>query len=291
MSAIGSLRTAVRTLRRTPLLFGVAFAYGLALLPQTALQFLGVPLASVALQAAAFFVGPFALAGVVGLAANALDGAPVGVGSFVRSGKENYVRVLLGTILETAIVLVFVAAFVFGTIVVGVAAVGSGAGAEAVLPSVLAVALLAGVPYLVVAFFIQFFPVAIVVDDAGVSDAFARSYQLVRANLRSALGYSIVAHGVSLLLSAPVVAYVVYRSLDGFAGIGADAAAGSGAGPVPGMVRTALSPPEVAAVSVASLAATTATFAFLHTYAVAFFTETDRSSPNRVRPRAGRRYR
>ncbi|WP_101296424.1 DUF7847 domain-containing protein [Halegenticoccus soli] len=280
MSAIGSLRTAVGALLGSPVLFLAALVYGLVVLPQNALSLVGVPLLPQLIQVLTFFVTPFLLAGIVGMAAEAIEDGDTRLGTLVGVGKSRYLTMLLGKLAETAIFVVFFILAFFGVLfaVIG-AGVGGGfaagnAGPAALLP-LLAVVALVVIPFLLVTFFIQFFPVAIVVEEAGAVESFKRSYAVVRNNLLSALGYSVVSLAVSLLLGAPLGGYVLFRSL-GASGPGMDATTGApGAAPVPDptSVATPFSPPEIAGVAALSLALTTVLFAFRNAYAVAFFAE------------------
>jgi hypothetical protein len=129
------------------------------------------------------------------------------------------------------------------------------------------------VPYLVVLFLIQFFPVAIVAEDRDVIAAFKRSYGVVRSNLLPAIGYSLLSWLVSLIAAAPVTAFTLSRTLSGFqqAGAGGTPPAGGGFGGAGAGSLSLFSPVEVAVISAMSLVLTTVLLAFKQSYAVAFF--------------------
>jgi hypothetical protein len=293
MSAVQSLRTAVDALSRSPVLFLGGLVYALVVLPQRALQLASVPLAPAALQLLTFFLTPFVVAGVVGMAREALDG-DASVGAFTATGKGRYVDLLLATLVEFGIQLAFGIAFLVLALVTVVAAGGSVGPvglAGAVLGIVLALA------YLVVLFLVQFYPIVVVVDDAGPVDAVTGSVEFVRGNVASTLGYSVVTVVLGGLAALPVSGFVAYRFLTSGAGSGETpgpigggmSPGGPGTGGTPGMgelfgggVGLGLSTPEVVALSLVSAATTALFFAFRHTYATAFYRLNGRSVEERV---------
>jgi len=284
MPAVDALQTALSTLARAPILFVGGLASALIVLPQTAAQLAGVPLAPTALQVLTYFITPLFLAGVLGMAHEALDG-DTSLGTLVDRGRDRYVSMLLANIFETAIVFAFgllfaivgivVAITVFGTAAAaeGAAAIG-GVGVATVLFVVVVFGLLA-LAFVVVMFFLQFYPVAVVVEDAGPVDAFTRSYGVVRSNLLSTLGYSVITVVVGFLTSLPLTGFVIYRTLTSLESMqggpptgGAPAGGGFGAGAAPQL----FSLPEVIGISLLSLVLSTLITTFVRTYAVAFFT-------------------
>jgi hypothetical protein len=285
MAVLSSLRTALGSPVSNPVLFVASFLIGLVTLPQNALSLLGIPLAPTLLQLVTFFVTPFLLAGLVGMAVEAqADGTAVGTLS--REGKEHYVPLLLGTLLRTAIQFAFgivVALFGIVAVVVGIGGTGalSGGGLDpAALAGSLGLVLVAFLlfallPYVVVMFLIQFFPVAIVAEDRDVVEAFKRSYGVVRSNLLPALGYSVLSWVVSVLAAAPVTVFTLSRTLSRFqdASAGGSPPAGGGfggAGAGAGSISL-FSPVEVSVISAMTLVLTTLLLAFQQSYAVAFF--------------------
>ena len=283
MAVLSSLRTALGSLVSSPVLFVASFLIGLVTLPQNALSLLGVPLAPNLLQLVTFFVTPFLLAGLIGMAVEAQADGTV-VGTLSREGKAHYVPLLLGTLLRTAIQFAFgIVLVLFGVVavVVGVGGVGAlsegGLDPGALLGSlgllVVVFLLVVVVPYLVVLFLIQFFPVAIVAEDRDVIAAFKRSYGVVRSNLLPAIGYSLLSWLVSLIAAAPVTAFTLSRTLSRFqqAGAGGTPQTGGGFGGAGAGSLSLFSPVEVAVISAMSLVLTTVLLAFKQSYAVAFF--------------------
>jgi hypothetical protein len=296
MSAVQSLRTAVDALSRSPVLLLGGLVYALVVLPQRALQLASVPLAPAAVQLLTFFVTPFVVAGVVGMAREALDG-DASVGAFTATGKGRYVHLLLATLVEFGIQLAFGIAFLVLALVAIVAS--GGGGPVAILGAALAVAL--ALAYLVVLFLVQFYPVLVVVDDAGPVDAVTGSVDFVRSNVASTLGYSVITVVLGGLAALPVTGFAAYRFLTSGPGAGpggGDAPGpigggmspgGPGTGGTPGMgelfgggMGLGLSTPEVVALSLVSAATTALFFAFRHTYATAFYRLNGRSVEERV---------
>jgi hypothetical protein len=292
MSAVQSLRTAVGALSRNPVLFLGGLVYALVVLPQRALQLASVPLAPAALQLLTFFLTPFVVAGVVGLAREALDG-DASFGAFTATGKGRYVDLLLATLVEFGIQLAFGIAFLVLALVAIVAS--GGGGPVAIVGAALGVAL--ALAYLVVLFLVQFYPIVVVVDDAGPVDAVTGSVDFVRSNVVSTLGYSVVTVVLGGLAALPVSGFAAYRFLTSGAGSGDTpgpigggmSPGGPGAGGTPGMgelfgggMGLGLSTPEVVALSLVSAATTALFFAFRHTYATAFYRRNGRSVEERV---------
>jgi hypothetical protein len=293
MSAVQSLRTAVDALSRSPVLVLGGLAYALVVLPQRALQLASVPLAPAALQLLTFFVTPFVVAGVVGMAREALDG-DASFGTFTATGKDRYVDLLLATLVEFGIQLAFGVAFLVLALVAVVAAGGS-VGAVGLVGAALGVLL--ALAYLVVLFLVQFYPVLVVVDDVGPVDAVTGSVAFVRGNVVGTLGYSAVTVALGLLAALPVSGFAAYRFLTSGAGSGETpgpigggmSPGGPGAGGTPGMgelfgggAGLGLSTPEVVALSLVSVATTALFFTFRHTYATAFYRLNGRSVEERV---------
>ncbi|MFC6826190.1 hypothetical protein [Halopelagius fulvigenes] len=288
MAAIDALRSALSALGRNPVLFLVGLLYGLIVLPQQALSLTSLSFLSYPLQILTFFVTPFVVAGLLGMASEGLDGE-TSLSTLTRVGRDRYVPLLVGSIVEFAILLVF---GVVATIVGVVAAVGllgaggaGGAGGGAML-AVGALVVVLVLALLVLHFFIQFYSVAIVVGEAGALDGFRESYRLVRDNLVSALGYSVINLVVSILTTIPITGFVVWQTFQNLPQLqdGAGAGAGAGASAVAGgaapMQALGFSTQEVLLVSVISLATTMLLFTFQRTYATAFY----RAHEPRARP-------
>lgn len=295
MSAVQSLRTAVDALSRNPVLFLGGLVYALVVLPQRALQLAAVPLAPAALQLLTFFVTPVVVAGVVGMAREALDG-DTSLSTLTAVGTRRYVDLLLATLVEFGIQLAFGIAFVVLALVAVVAAGGGSAGPVAIVGAGLGVAL--ALAYLIVLFLIQFYPVLVVVDDAGPVDAVTGSVAFVRSNVVSTLGYSLITVVLGGLAALPVSGFAAYRFLTSGPGAapgdtpgpigGGMTPGGPGAGGAPEMSELfaggglGLSTPEVIALALVSAATTALFFAFRHTYATAFYRRHERSVEERV---------
>lgn len=295
MSAVQSLRTATGTLAREPVLLLGGLAYALVVLPQRALQLAGIPLVPALLQLVTFFVTPFVLAGVLGMAREALDGE-TGFDAFTATGRARYVDLLLATLVEFGIQLAFGVAFLVLALI-ALAAGGGGAGPVALVGAALGVAL--AVVYLVVLFLIQFYPVVVVVDDTGPVDAVTDSVDFVRDNVVSTLGYTVVTVVLGGLAALPVSGFAAYRFLTSGPGtgdtpgpIGGGMSPGPGSGAGAGAPQMAdlfaggaglgLSTPEVIALALVSAATTALFFAFRQTYATAFYRRNGRSVEERV---------
>ncbi|QHS17822.1 hypothetical protein GWK26_12065 [haloarchaeon 3A1-DGR] len=199
MAALRSLRPAVGALTRNPILIVLVGLYGLVQLPQFALQ------QSRPLVAAAVSLGitglmilfvPFFQGGIISMADAALSGR-TGLDDFIAAGKANYVSLLVAYLAVFAINLVFgFIAFLAGLLVVVFGGAGLLAGSPemglATLAIVAIVGLLFALVYLVVNFAIQFYAHAIVLDDADIIGGFKRSVGLVRRNILSVLGYTVI---------------------------------------------------------------------------------------------------
>lgn len=182
-------------MRRNPVLLVVAAAFSLLQLPGLLAQSLHPlvgSLVSLGFSGVSIFVMPFFFAGILAMANEALDGR-TSARTFVREGKSHYVSVLVVYLGLFAVNLVLGFAIAFAAIFVGIFVL-SGAGQPnlAVLAVLGGIGLLALVGYLLVAFLVQFFGHAIVVDDLNATESIKRSAWCVRHNLVSVLGYSLL---------------------------------------------------------------------------------------------------
>ena len=279
MAAIAALRTALSALGRNPVLFLGGLLYGVVVLPQSALQLAGIPLAPTALQILTFFVTPFVVAGILGMADEALDG-DTSLGTLRAAGTDAYVPLLIGNLVAVAIALAFGVALAIAVVAVvltvGFGSLSGGAAGTGALALVGGTLLLIGLAYLLVNFFIQFYPVLIVLTDADAVESFTGSYGFVRRNLVAALGYSVIQFVVGLLIAAPLTGFIIYRTFQNFdpssvtTGAGAGAGAAGGFGGLSGSTSL-FSTPEVVALALVSLAVTMLGTAFQQTYAVSFY--------------------
>lgn len=198
-----ALQTALRrtpsTLASNPVLFVPVLVLTLLQVPQLLLQSSTPILASIvslALSALYLVLVPFIQAGLIGMADEALDGR-TSLSTFVAAGKEHFVSVFVVYLILLAVNIALGAvAFIAG--IVGVVslypggAAGTGGPNTALLAVVAVVVLAAVLAYLVVAFLIQFYGQAIVIDDYGAIDSITHSVGVVRRNVVSVLGYTLL---------------------------------------------------------------------------------------------------
>jgi hypothetical protein len=201
MDALSTIPPALRAVRRNPVLFVVPALLALLQLPQLVVQavspFVG-GLVSLLLSGVMILALPFLQAGLVAMAAEALDGE-TRLGTLVAAGKEHYVSVFVAfLVLLGCNVVVF--GLVFVGVFVGTIVLFAGAGPSPLAFTVLGlVALVVFGLYLLVVFFLQFYAQAIVVDDLGAFDGLKRSVSVVRANLANTFVYSLIGGGVGVL--------------------------------------------------------------------------------------------
>lgn len=281
MAVIRSLQTALRGIKTNPVLFLGGLILGLVVLPQTAAQLAEVPLLPLALQALTFFITPFILAGIYGMADEAVesDTSRTSLSTLKRVGREKYVPLLLATVVELGIVVPFAIIFLFlaaaGVLTLGIGAAATGSDL-AFSGGVIVLLLLAGallLAYIIVMFIIQFFPVAVVVKDAGAIESFGKSYRLVRENILATIGYSLIRVTVGIIVSLPIFGFVFFqiiREIQTIQDVGSSPEAVSAA--------TSFSPVEIIAFAAISLATQMVLTAFNTTYAVAFYEAHDPGS-------------
>jgi hypothetical protein len=138
------------------------------------------------------FVVPFFFGGIIGMANEAIDGR-TSAETFVREGKTNYVSILVVYLGLFAVNLVLGFVIAFAAIIGGIFFLGS-AGQPSLVPLAI-LGLIGGLAlfgYLGIAFVIQFFGHAIVVDDLEAVDSLKRSAWCVRHNLVAVLGYTVL---------------------------------------------------------------------------------------------------
>jgi len=195
MAVLEALQTAIGAVRRNPALFVVAAAFSLLQLPGLVAQSLSPlvgGLVSLGFSGITIFVTPFFFGGIIGMANEAIDGR-TSIGTFVGEGKANYVPVLVVYLSLFAVNLVLGFVIVFAAIVGGFLFFQSGGQLHTVpLVALGAVGLLTLLGYLVIAFAVQFFGHAIVVDDRRAVEGVKRSVWCVRHNLVAVLGYTLV---------------------------------------------------------------------------------------------------
>jgi hypothetical protein len=136
-------------------------------------------------------VAPFVFAGLIAMAAEAIDGT-TGFDTLIERGKRHYVSVLGAYLVLVAVnfVLLFV---VFAVVFAGgVVFIRQGSPDPALLAGIGVVLAILGLVYLAVAFFLQFFAHAIVLDEVGAVVGLKRSIHVVRSNMLATFGYSLV---------------------------------------------------------------------------------------------------
>lgn len=210
MGAITAAGRAVETLQRNPVIFVGALFIALLSVPSYVLQIGQIPLLASAWSGVAFFISPFIMGGIIGMAAEGIHGR-TSLGRFVAAGKSNYLYILLVALLLTIIILivagvgafviVFVAIFAFGVSTSG--GLDASTGAMVIVAALVLLWLLALV---VISLLLQFVYQAIVVDDVGPVDAITQSYRTVRGNLVGAIGVGVITFSLSILIGTIPVA-------------------------------------------------------------------------------------
>jgi hypothetical protein len=227
MAVFSAFRAALGSLGRNPILVVVAGLYGLLQVPQMVAQGVHPLLSSVVslgMLPVVLLVAPFVFAGLIAMAAEAIDGT-TSFDTLIERGKRHYVSVLGAYLVLVAVnfVLLFV---VFAVVFVGgVVFIRQSTPDPALLAGVGVVLAVLVLAYLVVAFFLQFFAHAIVLDGQGAVDGLKQSVHVVRTNLLATFGYSLV---VGVLGG---VAGVVAAVLSMVASAGASTQFGGSVGP------------------------------------------------------------
>ena len=193
MVLISAFKDGYAALRANPILLVAGLFVGGGSQLQYAEHLIDSPLLSAGASLAWLVVFPFVLGGFLGTARAAIEGTDTPVSQFVTAARTHYLRLFLATmvfvllVLGTAIVLGLVG-FILGIGSMALAAIHEMA-AFAVGVGSLLVWL---VSILAVIMFVQFYDVAIVIEDQSVTDSFRRSVALVRSNLKSVTGFSLV---------------------------------------------------------------------------------------------------
>lgn len=210
MAVFDALRESPSALLRNPIVLVPVILLAALQLPQLALQavnpLLGAAV-SLVVSVAIIFLVPFFQGGIVAMANEALDGR-TSLGTFVDAGKSNYVSifgaylVLLGINLALGVVTIVASAVVGGGVLAMAQGGASGGGGVGVL-AILGIVAVGFLVYLLIAFFLQFYGHAIVLDDLGAIAGLKRSAVRVRHNIVSTVGYmllsGVVGGGVGLL--------------------------------------------------------------------------------------------
>jgi hypothetical protein len=294
MAVISALGTAAKAVRRNPILFVVVGLYGILQVPQILAQAVHPLLSSVvslAMLPVMVLVVPFFFAGIVAMAADAIDGT-TGVDTLIASGKRHYVSVLVAYLLLVAVNVVLLFAGVVAFVIGGVFVLGQGAPETATLVGFGLVVAILVLIYLVVAFFLQFFAHAIipverveattaVLEDLGAIDGLERSVQVVRDNLLATFGYTLILAVLGSVVGGLAGILSMIASLGARSGADVGMGPGTGFGSGTGMeagtgVSAAL--PEVGLVSallalLGYLLITAILGGFFATYSTAFYRE------------------
>ncbi|UPV73849.1 hypothetical protein M0R89_15045 [Halorussus limi] len=265
MGATSALSTTGRTLKRNTALFAAAFVLTVISLAPSGVNALLPPvmagLVSLLLSGVSLFVTPFFMGGLLSMADEGLSGT-TRLGTFVRGGKANYVRllgamVLFGVLLTVVGFVVLVVGAVVGAVVFGISAGAAGqslAGSGVSVVFLVLLVLLGALAFLLPVFVFQFYAAAVVVSDLGIVDSFKRSAAVVRRNLVSTLGYTVV------VTAAGLVTGVASASVSLFTGYGTSGTAATEVG-------VAVLVPILLAVALVS----TVVSAFGSVYQVAFY--------------------
>lgn len=203
MSAIGSLSTALTTVRKNPILLAGGLLFALFSESYVFLEVYGGMLAQLFVWPILIFAMPFFLAGFIAMVHEATDGS-TSLESFVHGGKENYVSMLGATVLFMVIIfgLSFAAMFLLVFAGIGALAAGGGGGGLAIMLVGIVIAVL----IIGVVMFLQFYHTAIVISGAKAVDSFSKSVSLVRQNLVSVIGFSLIFFVIGLLWQGPGMA-------------------------------------------------------------------------------------
>ena len=203
MAVIAAFKDGWTALLENPVLLAAGLIYAVG----SQLGTIGELVDSVVVSALAsigwFLLVPFVLGGLIGLAVDALRETDPSVAQFFGAGRTYYVRILLATVLFVVLVIgvmivTMIPSFIVGVGLLGIASLESGAALGIGVVLVLGYVLLLAVFMM----YLQFYDAAIVVEDEPVVAALTRSVGLVRRNLVSVIGYSIL---WSILLNAFMV--------------------------------------------------------------------------------------
>ena len=197
MGAVSTLKRTPKTLQNNPVIFAGVFVLiivgAIGSIVQT-LNTVGV----LAFTAVFFLVTPFFSAGVISLIERSFT-ADASLSTILSKGREYYVTLLVATIFQ---------GLLFGILgaIVGIVGVFAGIFAVAGLGPVGVGVVITGIILLVIFvpfFFLQFFDLAVVVSDTSALDSFKRSYSIVRNNVRSVLGFSILVNLIGAITAIP----------------------------------------------------------------------------------------
>ena len=202
MAVLKALKQTPGTFWRNPVIALPMIAVVLLQAPTFAAEFLD-PFVAVALSLGVsvvfLFLIPFFQGGIIGMANEALD-TSTSMGTFFSEGRSNYVSIFGAYLFLIAINIVFgiIAFFLFffGIVAAYPGASDGGSTLSILLPA--AIGLLVGLGYLLFNFFVQFYSQAIVIDDYSAIGGLKHSIGVVRQNLLSTFGYSLLAGSIGI---------------------------------------------------------------------------------------------
>lgn len=180
-------------LRANPILLVAGLLVGGGSQLQYVGQLTDSPVLSAGVSLSWLVVFPFVLGGFIGTAQAAIEGTDPSLTRFFTAARTHYFALLFATVvflllvLGTAIGLGLIG-FVLGIVPIALAAINRTAGLVAGIGSIV----IWLVSILAVILFVQFYDTAIVLEDQSVTDAFRRSIALVRSNIKSVAGFSLV---------------------------------------------------------------------------------------------------
>ncbi|KAA9396682.1 hypothetical protein Har1130_18845 [Haloarcula sp. CBA1130] len=193
MATVSAFRDGFTALRANPVLLVAGLLLGASSQLQYVDHLIESPLLSAGASLGWLIVYPFVLGGFIGTARAAIDGTDPSLTRFFTAARTHYLRLLLATVLFVLLVLgtaigFGLLGFILGIGTIALATVHEMAAFVAGVGSLL----IWLVSILVVIMFVQFYDTAIVIEKQNVTDAFRRSIGLVRSNLRSVAGFSLV---------------------------------------------------------------------------------------------------
>jgi hypothetical protein len=185
MVLVSAFKDGYAALRANPILLVAGLLVGGGSQLQNVEHLIDSPLVSAGASLAWLIVFPFVLGGFIETARAAIEGTDTSVTQFLTAARTHYLRLLLGTVVFVLVVLgtaigLGLVGFILGIGSMALAAIHEMAAFAAGVGSLLVWLL----SILVVIMFVQFYDVAIVIEDQSVTDSFRRSVALVRSNLR-----------------------------------------------------------------------------------------------------------
>ncbi|SFC51988.1 hypothetical protein SAMN05444422_109202 [Halobiforma haloterrestris] len=192
MVAVSAFEDGFTALRANPILFVAGLLVGGGSQLQYVDHLIESPLISAGVSLLWLIVFPFVLGGFIGTAQTAIDGTDPSLTRFFTAARTHYLRLLFATV--SFVLLVFGTAIGLGLVgfVLGIGTMALAAIHEMAAFTAGVVSLLIWlVTILLVIMFVQFYDTAIVIENESVTDAFRRSIELVRSNLKSVAGFSL----------------------------------------------------------------------------------------------------